>query len=245
MFTVAVIVALAVGLGLSIALLIREQGRHRRAELELEELREAITHLVTHTVDTEERERRRIAQGIHDGPMQTLLVAFQDLKEVADADSDVERVASIVSDVIDDMRRAVSELHPATMSHGDLGAALRTIGEQAAALGHFDCTVRVDDEARDHDERLVISVARELLTNAAKHSRAHQVVVTVRARGDVLVLRVVDDGVGISRDTADSAVIEGHVGLASLSERLRAIGGTLELTTTPGGGTVATAEMPI
>jgi two-component system NarL family sensor kinase len=91
---------------------------------------------------------------------------------------------------------------------------------------------------------MVLSVARELLVNAAKHAHASRVsVVAAPARGGV-GLTISDDGVGISEERRERALDEGHIGLASVAERLAAIGGELALSNS-GRGTVATATIPV
>jgi two-component system NarL family sensor kinase len=73
-------------------------------------------------------------------------------------------------------------------------------------------------------DELVLSLVRELLVNAAKHSQADRVDVTVQRSGSDLVLEVADDGVGIPEGRLGTALREGHIGLASSRQRRRAAG---------------------
>jgi two-component system NarL family sensor kinase len=89
----------------------------------------------------------------------------------------------------------------------------------------------------------VFSVARELITNAAQHSGAQRVEVSVEDAPQGIVLTVADDGEGIKPGRRDQALEEGHIGLASIVQRLEATGGSLELSSSPGEGTRAVAHI--
>ena len=93
-------------------------------------------------------------------------------------------------------------------------------------------------------DELILSIARELLVNVAKHARARRVRVAVRGVQGGVELEVADDGTGIPADRLRSAVAEGHIGLASSAERVEAAGGRLTLSGGPGEGTIATARLP-
>jgi signal transduction histidine kinase len=215
------------------------------AETENAELRKSVSALVTQVHNAEDRERERIAQELHDGTMQTLLVVNQDLIEAVEKDPGLSPVQQAVTDVLAEMRRAVSELHPATVTHGDLDASARAIATRAAELGRFEVELSVDPDAGGINDALVVAILREFLTNAAKHAHADHVGVSVRMREDDLVAAVVDDGVGANLEERSWSEIEGGVGLAAIRERVKAIGGSLELSTPPGGGTFAMARLPI
>ena len=94
-----------------------------------------------------------------------------------------------------------------------------------------------------HD-RLVFSAARELLANAAKHSEAGRVQVHLSVGDRLIVLVVSDDGVGFERDSQRSATQEGHIGLQSLAERVEAVGGCFQISSSLGHGTQVTVELP-
>jgi two-component system NarL family sensor kinase len=90
-----------------------------------------------------------------------------------------------------------------------------------------------------------MSLARELLTNAAKHAEADTVHVAVRRQNGALVLEVADDGRGVDPAAVAAAPLSGHIGLASLVQRVEAVGGTFELEAGEGGGTTVRARLPI
>ena len=86
-------------------------------------------------------------------------------------------------------------------------------------------------------ERIVFQVAQECLRNAARHSHATSVSVTLTVRADGLVLDVVDDGVGFDVDAALSDPAEGHFGLRLLADAAEQHGASLEVASAPGAGT--------
>ena len=97
--------------------------------------------------------------------------------------------------------------------------------------------MEVDPAAVGRRDELLLSVARELLTNAARHARASRVELTLRSVPEGVVLEVADDGAGVPLGREREALAEGHIGLATSAERVAAVGGRLALEPLPGGGT--------
>ena len=170
--------------------------------------------------------------------------------ELADAESGgatheeaCRRIAPLLERSIDQLRDTALELHPLLLERKGLLVALDAIARGAAGLGGFRVSVRVDPGAAAVNDRMVLSVARELLVNAAKHSKASRVSVVAEQSSEGVGLTVSDDGVGMSPQRREEALAEGHIGLASVAERLSAIGGELSLSGAE-KGTVATATIP-
>jgi signal transduction histidine kinase len=110
--------------------------------------------------------------------------------------------------------------------------------------GEFLAHVTVEPDAAGARDELVLSLARELLANAARHAGATRVDVTVRADGGTVLLSVSDDGAGISPGRVQAALAEGAIGLASCRERVEALGGSLTVRAAPGAGTRVLARIP-
>jgi two-component system NarL family sensor kinase len=174
-----------------------------------------------------------------------LLAAHQDLLEADSGGESVERARSTLGEIIDRIREAVAALHPVTHQRGDLQTALNAIAREQATRGGFRYTVRVESEASGLADELILSAARELLTNVAKHARASRCSVVVDRSGEMVNLEVADDGVGIPSDRERSALRDGHVGLASTIQRMKAIGGEGEVSSTAGRGTIVRASIPV
>jgi two-component system NarL family sensor kinase len=199
--------------------------------------------LVAQVIDAEDQGRRRIAQLIHDDSLQTLLAANQDLIEAAPGRAQVQRAHEIVGETIDRLREAMLALHPVTLEQGGFELALGAVARQAARQGGFEVSIELEPEALGTEDELLLSVARELLTNAARHAEAGRVSVALRRAGDVIELEVIDDGTGIAPGRRDAALAEGHIGLASVNERVRAASGEFELASSA-AGTRALARVP-
>jgi PAS domain S-box-containing protein len=220
----------------------------RRAAGRISELAEARQRLVAQALDAEERTRRAVAESLHDGALQEALVLRHSVGRLlgggVGGQEEAERVRGAIERVADQLREAMVALHPTVLQAGGLEPALTAVAEQQARIGGFTAEVDVEPAAVGVRDQLVLSIARELLVNAAKHARAHRVDVHVRRAGDGVELEVADDGAGIPEERLRAAVDEGHIGLASSAERVEAVGGRLVIGGGPGRGTVATARLP-
>ena len=227
------------------------EARLRDQEEDIRRLREERRELVAQLLRAEEQTRREVAEALHDDALQSLLAAHQELIEAAPGRVGVTRAHDVISVAIDRLREAVIALHPVTREQGGLEAALGAVAAQAERRSAFTCTVQVDPDAIGVHDELILSVARELLTNAAKHADADHVTVSVSresdgagGRGPGVLLEVRDDGKGTAEVSLEQAVLAGHVGLASVTQRLEAIGGSFELQSAPGKGATARAWFP-
>ena len=214
----------------------------RRAD-EIAALATSRGRLVAQALDAEDRARRRLAEALHDEALQSLLAARQ-LLDAGDPES-AALAREGLEDGVTQIRRAVFDLHPYLLDQAGLGPALQAVAERAGRRGGFEVTVEVDADVEGIADQLLFSVARELLANCAKHSAARRVRVEVRRSGSGVELIVVDDGRGIEAAEAAAAQASGHIGLASITERADAVGGTLVVERGPGGGTVARMWLPV
>jgi signal transduction histidine kinase len=204
----------------------------------------ACRQLVAQVMEAEEAARRRIAQLIHDDALQSLLAANQELHEAAPGRAQVTRAHEVVSASIERLREALVALHPVTLEEGGFELALGAVTRQAERQGGFEVDVDIDREAIGDQDELLLAVARELITNAVRHSGASRVSVRLSRVDGGVELEVADDGSGIPPGRREQALADGHIGLASVTQRLGAAGGALEITDAPGGGTVALARLP-
>jgi PAS domain S-box-containing protein len=223
----------------------RSEARALNQSRAIADLAQARGELVSQLMLAEERTRQRIAQVLHDDALQRLLAAHQDLLEAGASPEGVARARRALEGTIERIREAVAALHPVTHQQGDLQTALSAIVRQHATRGEFRYTVRVEPEASGVQDELVLSAARELIANVAKHAEASRCTVIVDRTDDRINLEVADDGVGIPDGRQETALREGHIGLASTVQRMQAIGGDGEVSSTVGGGTVVRASIPI
>jgi two-component system NarL family sensor kinase len=219
-------------------------GRRQRTLAELAGTRRV---LVRQALDAEASERRRLAEQLHDHAIQNVLLARQEVADVARGVPGAEqRLRAALDETDRQLRREVFEMHPLGLEKAGLGAVLDSLADAAAQRGGFAAQVTVDPAAeRAGAPELLVSSARELLANAALHAHATHVTVDVTTQGGATELRVADDGGGIPEGRLESAVMDRHIGLAALDERVRAAGGELHVASAPGEGTRVTVRVPL
>ena len=218
-----------------------------RRESRIGALSEARGRLLADALSAEDRARRQLSQNLHDDALQTLLAAGQDLDSgTASGDrGQLERAREEMRDAVRSLRETIRGLHPAALAHGGLSGGLDVAVERAARLGGFEADLRVDPEASSAHDSLLVSVVRELTTNAAKHSGASLLTVAVVREGETIRATVADDGCGLTLANRQEALAGGHIGLASCAERIEAAGGVMDVESGPGEGTQVTVELPL
>jgi signal transduction histidine kinase len=192
---------------------------------------------------TADQTRRRIERDLHDGAQQRLVSLALRLRTAA-ADVPPEHdavrqefagVGAELDGVLGELRELSRGIHPAILSEGGLGPALRTLARRSAV----PVQLRLGTQGRlpERVEVAAYYVVAEALTNVAKHARASVVEVEVAVDDGLVRLGITDDGVG----GADPARGSGLVGL---KDRVEATGGTLRMESRPGHGTRLLVELP-
>ena len=188
--------------------------------------------------------RRQIERNLHDGTQQRLVSLGLAVRaaeanlgpERQDVQDQLSRVANGLADAIEDLQEISRGIHPAILSRGGLGPALQTLAHRSAIP--VDLNITTDVRLAEPIEVAAYFVASEALANAAKHSDATRIDVSLEQRDDKLLLSVRDDGVG----GADAARGSGIVGL---HDRVEALGGSLRVDSRPGEGTQIVARLPL
>jgi PAS domain S-box-containing protein len=218
------------------------EEERRRAE-------EMHRSLLARLVDAGEEERRRIADDVHDGPIQVLTALQLRLEALSPHVSDagatyMDKATEAVRESIRSLRGLMFDLRPRILDREGLVAALR---DQARALSEeTDTSVRVQGVGL-HEEpsalmrTVLYRIAQEALTNVRKHAKASRVEIEVETTDAGTRLRVEDDGVGIP---GGSRATGGHLGLAAMRDRAELVGGTFRAVTRPGGGTIVEVVVP-
>jgi two-component system, NarL family, sensor kinase len=218
---------------------------HQR-DVAIAALAEQRGQLATHALTAEQRERRRLAELLHDESAQTLSLARQELLDYhrTGREDSFERARDAIDETLSQLRGEIFELHPYVLDHAGLSAALGAIADRAAQRLGGDVTVAVDPGVAGPHDELIVVLARELLSNAVKHSGAANVVVTVAADAEWIELEVRDDGRGFDPARRAASLVDGHIGLASSEQRVRSAGGRLVVSSAPGAGTTVQASLP-
>ncbi len=234
---------LLVWVGIAASLLSFVLARRTRS---VESLAAARGQLIADALNAEERERRQLAEGLHDHAIQNLLAARHDLEEASDSSPHpaVSRADKALVATLADLRAATFELHPYVLEQAGLEAAVATMAERVAARGGFRVTFDLRLTRTHPEERLLYAAARELLGNVASHAEATEVTVTLVEGDDDLLLRVTDDGRGFDVDELPARLSEGHIGIASQRARIESAGGTLSVRSSPAGGTTTEVRIP-
>ena len=231
--------AALVALGTPLVLLLSR--RLSRAARERERLLEAA-------VRASDAERLRIARDLHDGVVQDLSGSSMALSALAaHADEpdrrELEEVGRSLRVSMRSLRSLLVEIYPPDLHTAGLSAAVDDLVAPLAAAG---TTVDVDVSGADGASRPAVAllwrVAQESVRNVARHARADRMSLTVRHEGDRLLLEVVDDGVGF--DPAAVAT-DDHFGLRAAESLVREHGGTWEVDSAPGSGTMVRVEVPV
>jgi signal transduction histidine kinase len=219
---------------------LRQESDERAAEVA--QLASDRERLLSEMLKTEERERARLAESLHDGPMQRFIAIRQDT-----VDTDPVTAAELterLDKAIAETRSLISAFHPATMRELGFERSLRAAIEPFPAARNVRLSVRTDVDDQSLAESLVLPLAQELVVNAVKHADPTAIDVVVHAEGDNLVLEVNDDGVGIDAAIAGRAVRAGHLGLAMVRQRVETAGGQFDLDTRLDGGTRSRVSLP-
>jgi signal transduction histidine kinase/PAS domain-containing protein len=231
----------------AIANVLADAVERHAAEREIADISAARGRLVAQAIDAEDRARRRISEALHDGALQELLAVRNELYALEGRGGDDDALASAqerLTAILARLREVMSAMHPTMLHYGGLEAALLAVAEQEFAGQAFEAHVEVDDEAAGAHDELVLSLARELLANAARHAAASRVEVEVRREPGEILLSVTDDGSGLMPGRVEAALAAGGIGVASCRERVEALGGSLTVRSAPGAGTRAVALIP-
>jgi signal transduction histidine kinase len=188
--------------------------------------------------------RRQIERNLHDGIQQRLVSLTLNLRavearvppELPELRADMGEVVGGLVSALEDLRETSRGIHPAILSEGGLGPALKTLARRSAIPVELD--VEIAHRISEPVEVAAYYVAAEALTNAAKHAHASVARVEAGIRDGRLHLSVRDDGVG----GADPARGSGLIGL---KDRVEAIGGSLDITSPSRQGTLLHVELPV
>jgi PAS domain S-box-containing protein len=188
--------------------------------------------------------RRRIERDLHDGAQQRLVSLGLEMRtaeasvppELPSFKDQISHLITGLAGVTEDLQEIARGIHPAILSRGGLGPALKTLARRSAVPVELD--VDVDRRLPDAVEVAAYYVVAETLTNAAKHAQASEVTVHVEAEGTNLHLSIRDDGIG-GADTSRGS------GLTGLVDRVEALGGKMTISSQPGRGTSFAVKIPL
>jgi PAS domain S-box-containing protein len=206
------------------------------------------------TIAAREAERGRIARELHDGPVQSLVSLWRKLDALGSLPGrpDVLLLAQAQRDaqsIADELRRFSRDLRPSILDDLGLTAALKAetsdFARRSGLSARFAATGTERRLAADH-ELMLLRVTQEALRNVEQHAAAQIIVVRLRHQPDRVLLRISDDGKGLSeKQTTSGLLAEGKLGLIGMQERARSTGATFRIQSRPGAGTTVEVSAPI
>lgn len=225
-----------------------------KAQAEMSELHDELARTQRHSGMI--AERTRISRDIHDTVAQALssikLLTHVGSKRTEDRDAarTLSQVESMASESLADVRRIVAALVPAQLEDGALAVALQRMCTRLSDEHGIDVVLQVDHSLPvlpTNVEVALLRTAQSALANVRQHAEATHVVMSVIDAVDAVRLDLVDDGRGF--DIAEWEQSSGHrsvnFGLGFMRDRLRELGGELDIESAPGRGTAISASLPI
>jgi PAS domain S-box-containing protein len=216
----------------------------RESERKLESSRAELAASRARIVTAADQTRRQIERDLHDGVQQRLVsLALEQRSAQEVVPPELRELQAQLSRVVDGLAGALEELqeisrgiHPAILAQGGLAPALKTLARRSTVPVELE--VRAETRLPEPVEVAVYYVVSEALTNTAKHAHASVAHIAVEARDGVLDLLIRDDGCG-GADPARGS------GLLGLSDRVDALGGTIEVASPVGQGTTLLITLPL
>jgi signal transduction histidine kinase len=210
----------------------------------LEESRQELTASRARIVAAGDQARRLIERDLHDGTQQRLVSLVLDVRSteaalppgLPEVRAQLAHIADGLVRALDDLREVSRGIHPAILSEGGLGAALKALARRSGVP--VELTIDVQARLPEPVEVAAYYVVSEALTNAVKHARASVAHVDARAQDGSLHLSVRDDGIGGADARRGS-------GLIGLTDRVEALGGVISLSSPTGVGTELRVDLPI
>lgn len=212
----------------------------------LERLEEERAASTVRALQAQEAERERIARELHDEIGQSLTAVLLSLKQALliapeDVAAELEMARETTRTSLEEVRRISQRLRPGVLADLGLLNSLSSLASELTARAG----VRVQrgfppglPQLSGEAELVVYRVAQEALTNVARHAKASEVELGLTRRGDRIVLRVADNGIG-------HGVFPEGAGIQGMRERAQMAGGALHLHHREGGGTVVELELPV
>jgi signal transduction histidine kinase len=220
---------------------------------QLQQQSDHLRRLAAELSATEQRERRKLAQVLHDHLQQMLVAARLGVEHASaistPAASDLlARVSKTLDDSIAAARNVTLELYPPVLYDRGLAAALEWLGRHIQQQHWIEVQVHVDPAAEPADtdvQAFLFSAVQELLLNVVKHARSVRAHITMEKADDAVVIAVEDEGIGCNPETLLQSGQDQGFGLFNIRERLHVLGGHITIEVQQGHGCHIRIECPL
>jgi signal transduction histidine kinase len=233
----------------------RDVTAMREAEAALAQHDSQLRALATEITLAEERARRKLASELHDGPAQNLVglsMHLAAIKRGVDNREQLQRIdecEQVLADATLQTRTLMLELAPPGLHESGLLEALRWLAERVANQQRLIVSVEDDGNQKPLEDQvtvLLFQTVRELLQNVVKHARSKRATVRCAVNNDMLALDVIDPGVGFEVNAISRLPTRhGGFGLFSIRERLKLMGGSIDIHSIVGEGTTVRIRVPL
>ncbi len=226
------------GIFAGVVAVVRDITERTRAGQELLANQKRLSDMAKELLLTEERERQRLAVELHDSVTQMLAISSVELDSVhrSAEDSALEKIEENVRGALQRIRSVTFSLTPPVLYQVGLEAALEELAGETEKLYGFHTTFEDDGQGKPLDKEiagLLFRAVREILVNAAKHGKAKNARVSIGQRDQDVMITVVNDGAGFDPEKKLSSAKTSGFGLFSIRERLKTIGGHMEIESSP------------
>lgn len=216
------------------------------------EQRDGLRKMASKIIEAQEQERQRISHDLHDDLGQSLTAHILNLRNLQadlpmdqnDLRSKLEKLINDTSESLNHVRMLAQDLRPPTLDTLGIQAAITAYCRDFGSRTHLSTLVKVDPNLPKISEVYAVTLYRilqEALTNISKHAKANQIWVDLDQENDFVQLTIQDDGQGFSEvESGDKGI-----GLIGIQERVNMVGGTLNVHSNIGQGTVLTISLPI
>ncbi len=207
---------------------------------------------------TEEQEKEKLARDLHDGVGQSLaalkLILGLTRKNLESSKShpeqerlleNTDKAVTLAENSMNEIRNVLNNLKPEPLQENGLTSGLAAMADGINQTGTLTCTLKIKKPIPHFDETVTLNIYRiiqEAVTNVVKHANAGKVeIITGESKnGDFYDFRVMDDGIGFSKEHC------GHgVGISSMADRVKMLGGKFRIDSAEGKGTRIVVEVPI
>jgi PAS domain S-box-containing protein len=225
----------------------------KRTEEKLTKSRERLRNLSVRLQSLLEEERTRISREIHDELGQSLTALKLDLSLIrrslvsdghAGHSANVLAIERTANRIIRTVRRIATELRPGILDELGVAAAIEWMAKDFRNRTGINCKVilqRADNITNTVRDTAIFRIVQEALTNVMRHAAATQVSVTLKRKGDAVIVEVRDNGIGI----VEGRIVDSKsLGLIGIRERVRLLEGEVEISGKPGEGTLVKVTLP-
>nr|WP_082053239.1 PAS domain-containing protein [Paenibacillus sp. VKM B-2647] len=209
----------------------------------LKQVEEDLQQLMIDMMRIQEEERRRFSRELHDGIGQSLYSLLIQMDRILSEEprTDLQNLRAGISGIIEEVRSLAWEIRPSVLDDLGVVPAIRTFLDNYSK--HYGIRVRFENELRSRldiqTETVIYRTIQEALTNTAKYAQTDEAFVRIYDKGDAAIVQIEDNGRGFIRESAGKGV-----GLLSMEERAKSVGGQLTVQSEPGRGTLVALKVP-